>query len=65
MQFRKIKLKRLAVQVNRFGVGKVIMKDTDEISNVLLNPITDKLQFGKNIYESIKSNYWQVIQTTG
>ena len=65
MQFRKIKVKRLDVQVKRFGMGKVIMKDTDEFSNVLLNPISDKLQFGKYIYESIKSNNWQVIQTIG
>ena len=55
---------RLDVQAKRFGVG-VILKDTDEFSKVLLNPISDKLQFGKNIYESIESNYWQVIQTTG
>ena len=55
---------RLDVQAKRFGVG-VILKDTDEFLKVLLNPISDKLQFGKNIYESIESNYWQVIQTTG
>ena len=55
---------RFDVQAKRFGVG-VILKDTDEFSNVLLNPISDKLQFGKNIYESIESNYWEVIQTTG
>ena len=53
MQFRKIKVKRLDVQIKRFGMGKVIMKDTDEFSNVLLNPISDKLQFGKNIYKSL------------
>ena len=41
MQFRKIKLIRLDVQVKRFGVGKVIMKDTDEFSNVLLNPMSN------------------------
>ena len=64
MQFKKIKLKCIDVHAKMFGVG-VILKDTDELSNVLLNPISDKLYFGKNIYESIESNYWQVIQTTG